>query len=225
MGIGIACTVIGLWTGHLVWILSMVEVDFGSIWTYVHIIVQAYLYTGLFITAHDSMHGSISKNRKINKVIGQIALWLFAAFRYRPMFTKHMAHHRNPGTESDPDFCSRSQNPIRWFFHFFFSYVTVIQILTMALLFNTGMYLIGISVAHLITFWVIPAFLGTFQLFFFGTFFPHRLPHTSTMEPHRARTQQKNHVWAMMSCWFFGYHWEHHEHPRLPWWQLYSTKQ
>jgi beta-carotene ketolase (CrtW type) len=29
----------------------------------------------------------------------------------------------------------------------------------------------------------------------------------------------------MMSCWFFGYHWEHHEHPRLPWWQLYSTKQ
>lgn len=30
----------------------------------------------------------------------------------------------------------------------------------------------------IIMFWVVPAFLGTFQLFFFGTYLPHKYPHT-----------------------------------------------
>lgn len=224
MGIAIALSVIVAWAGHLVWILSIDSPDLLSVSTYLHIMVQAYLYTGLFITAHDSMHGSVAKNRRINDAIGQLALWLFAAFRYKPMFTKHMAHHRNPGTIQDPDFSPKSQHPIIWFFHFFFNYVTILQLATMAILFNIGRYLVGIPMASLLLFWVLPAFLGTFQLFYFGTYRPHRLPHTENMEPHRARTQKKNHMWAMVSCWFFGYHWEHHEFPRTPWWKLYRSK-
>jgi fatty acid desaturase len=27
-----------------------------------------------------------------------------------------------------------------------------------------------------------------------------------------------------LTCYFFGYHWEHHEAPGIPWWQLYLTK-
>ncbi len=224
MGVVIALTVIVLWAAHLIWALTQATGEVSSIVTYVHILAQAYLYTGLFITAHDSMHGSVSKHRAVNDAIGQLALWLFAAFRYRPLFSKHMAHHRNPGTASDPDFCSSSQNPVRWFLHFFFGYVSVVQIVTMALLFNIGLYLLQIPLANLLLFWVLPAFLGTFQLFYFGTYRPHRLPHTETMAPHRARTQRKNHLWAMLSCWFFGYHWEHHEHPRMPWWALHRVK-
>ena len=224
MALLIALAVIILFIGHLAWILSVEYVDITAISTYIHILVQAYLYTGLFITAHDSMHGATSRNRKINNAIGQVALWLFAAFRYPSMFSKHMAHHRNPGTEKDPDFYVKSQNPIRWFFHFFFNYITVVQIFTMAALFNVGRYLLDIPITNLIFYWVIPAFLATFQLFYFGTYRPHRLPHTLEMEPHRARTQRKNHLWALLSCWFFGYHWEHHEYPRTPWWQLYTKK-
>jgi len=224
MGIVIAFSVIGLWAAHLIWILTYIEVSFTSPLTYIHMLVQAYLYTGLFITAHDSMHGSVAHNRRINDAIGQISLWLFAAFSYRPMFAKHMAHHRHPGTSEDPDFSSGSQRFFPWFFHFFFSYVTVLQIITMAIIFNIGLYLLNIPLVNLLVFWVIPAFLGTFQLFYFGTYRPHKLPHTESMQPHRARTQKKNHLWAMLSCWFFGYHWEHHEHPRYPWWRLYCTK-
>lgn len=224
MGIFIASTVILAWAGHLVWTLSLDSVKFSSAMVYLHILVQAYLYTGLFITAHDSMHGSVARNRSVNDAFGQLALWLFAAFSYRPMFKKHMDHHHYPGTAKDPDFSVKSQHPIRWFFHFFFNYVTVLQLVTMAALFNIGTYVFGIPMINLIAFWVVPAFLATFQLFYFGTYRPHRLPHTPSMEPHRARTQKKNHLWAMVSCWFFGYHWEHHEFPRMPWWRLYSTK-
>jgi beta-carotene ketolase (CrtW type) len=44
------------------------------------------------------------------------------------------------------------------------------------------------------------------------------------MGPHKARTQKKNHFWAMLSCYFFGYHREHHEDPHIAWWQLYKVK-
>ena len=45
------------------------------------------------------------------------------------------------------------------------------------------------------TYWVIPAFLGTLQLFYFGTYLPHKYLHTDSMIPHIARTQKKNHIW------------------------------
>jgi beta-carotene ketolase (CrtW type) len=28
----------------------------------------------------------------------------------------------------------------------------------------------------------------------------------------------------MLSCYFFGYHYEHHESPQTPWWKLYQIK-
>ncbi len=224
MGIIIALAVIILWAGHLVLVFFAVPPAWTNPQTHLHIIVQAYLYTGLFITAHDSMHGSIALNRRTNKFLGVLSLGLFAAFSYSRMFSKHMEHHRYPGTDKDPDFSVRYQDPFRWFAEFFMGYVTIRQIVTMALVFNLLRYGAGIPAGTLAAYWIIPAFLGTFQLFFFGTYFPHRFPHTEEMKPHNARTQGKNHLWAMVSCYFFGYHYEHHAYPRVPWWRLHKKK-
>lgn len=224
MGILIASTVIFLWSAHLLYSLFVLQVDYASPLLYLHILVQAYLYTGLFITSHDSMHGSISRNRKVNDAFGQLALWLFAAFPYRKMFRKHMQHHHHAASSQDPDFCVKSQNYFIWFFHFFFTYVTVLQIITMALLFNALVYLARAPLSNVILLWVLPPFLATFQLFTFGTFLPHRLPHTQDMGVHRSRTQKKHHLLAMLSCWFFGYHLEHHLYPTTPWYRLYQKK-
>jgi beta-carotene ketolase (CrtW type) len=95
----------------------------------------------------------------------------------------------------------------------------------MAIIFNLLLHLAGFSTPSLVAFWIIPAFLGTFQLFYFGTFLPHRRPHTEEMGKHRARSMTRNHLWAMLSCYFFGYHLEHHQSPGVPWWQLYKAKQ
>jgi fatty acid desaturase len=28
----------------------------------------------------------------------------------------------------------------------------------------------------------------------------------------------------LLTCYFFGYHLEHHQYPTLPWWRLYQKK-
>jgi len=40
---------------------------------------------------------------------------------------------------------------------------------------------------------------------------------------HQSRSQHKNHVLAFFSCYFFGYHYEHHDAPWLPWWKLWRA--
>lgn len=222
MGLLIALIIVITWLVHLVWLLAFAEGSFTSPMMLVHIAVQTYLYTGLFITAHDAMHGLVSSNRKINKAIGQTATALFAALSYSRLLEKHKLHHRFPGEAGDPDFCTSSQNFWKWWFSFMKNYISWQQIVMMAVAFNVLQ--IWVDQLNLVLFWILPSILSTFQLFYFGTFRPHRLPHTSTMMPHHARTQQGPAWWAMLSCYFFGYHFEHHDSPRTPWWKLYQIK-
>lgn len=222
MGILIACAIILLWFSHLIYILNFIDIDLTKPFFYLHIFIQAYLYTGLFITGHDAMHGTVSSNKKVNKLIGITSTFLFAGLSYNRLIKNHFQHHKHPGEESDPDFYTRSQNFFVWWFWFMVRYTTLTQLLIMAAAFN--ILKIWFNDATLIFFWVLPAFLGTLQLFYFGTYLPHKYPHTENMIPHNARTQKKNHLWAMLSCYFFGYHHEHHESPKTPWWQLYKMK-
>lgn len=222
MGVLIGVGIIGLWLGHLLYSLLVVVVDLRAPWFLLHMIVQGYLFTGLFITAHDAMHGTVSKNRAVNTAIGAVSAFLFAGFLYKRMLRNHIAHHRFVATEGDPDYVVGNQNFFVWFGRFFVHYTHVLQIVAMAIIFNV--LRIWVPVPNLILLWIVPAFLGTFQLFYFGTYRPHRLPHTEEMEPHRSRTLKKNHLAAMLSCYFFGYHWEHHQWPRTPWWRLAARK-
>jgi beta-carotene/zeaxanthin 4-ketolase len=222
MGIYLAVIIILLWLGHLLFALFFAEPDFESPWFFLHIIIQTYLYTGLFITGHDAMHGTVARNRKLNNFIGHLATALFAFLSFRILSKKHYLHHRFPATENDPDFSPRSNNFFKWWFIFMKNYTTWWQIVLMAIVFN--ILLLWFSELQLLAFWVIPAILSTFQLFFFGTYLPHRRPFSEEMKPHNSRTLRKNHFLAMLSCYFFGYHWEHHESPTTPWWQLYRMK-
>lgn len=222
MGILIAFIIIALWSVHLFYILTYVDVNFTSLLFYVHILIQAYLYTGLFITGHDAMHGTVSKNKLINRYAGSIAAFLFAGLSYRKLLKNHFAHHHKPGEDDDPDYSMNSQNFFVWWFLFMKRYLSVIQIITMAVIFNV--LKLWFNEMSIWFFWVLPVVLSTFQLFYFGTYKPHRRPHTDDMLPHKARTQIPNHLLAMLSCYFFGYHYEHHENPRIPWWQLYKEK-
>ncbi len=225
MGILIALSIYLLWLGHLVYSLLYVSVDPLSPWLYLHILIQGYLYTGLFITGHDAMHGTVAKNRRINDAIGWIATLSFAFLSYNRLRKNHYLHHRFPGTGKDPDFYPASNRFFTWWLAFMVRYSTWWQMVLMALTFNILLHgFAGLNEWNLLAFWVVPAFLGTFQLFYYGTYEPHRRPHTEELGEHKARTLKRNHLWAMLSCYFFGYHREHHETPTTPWWKLYSVK-
>jgi beta-carotene ketolase (CrtW type) len=222
-GLIIALIVIFLWLSHLLYTLLNVELSATNPWLYVHMIIQTHLFTGLFITGHDGMHGTVMHgNKKVNRIIGNIASLLYAGLSFRKLKINHQKHHQMPGTDRDPDYCARSQNFFTWYFTFMLRYITIWQILLMAVLFN--FLLFWFSEYRLIALWIIPAFLSTLQMFYFGVYAPHRLPHFKNMMPYRSRTLKRNHLWAFISCWFFGYHFEHHASAGTPWWQLYAVK-
>jgi beta-carotene ketolase (CrtW type) len=221
-GILIGLLIIGLWFALLNFNLSFYQVDYTSPWTYLLILLQGHLYTGLFITAHDAMHGTVAPhNQKLNHFIGRLCTLLFMFNSYKTLFPKHHEHHAHAGTHEDPDFHKGNPNFWVWFFNFAKEYVTIWQILAAAVTFN--LLKLVLPTENLILFWIVPSFLAMLQLFFFGTYLPHRGEHEAD-NPHHARSQKRNHAVAFLSCYFFGYHYEHHDSPGTPWWRLWEKK-
>lgn len=218
-GVYIALTVILVWFGLMTFALQL-PISTSSPLTYILVLVLMHLYTGLFITAHDAMHGSVSKNLKLNHAIGHITATLFSFNFYKRLFPKHHEHHKFVATDKDPDY--HGGNFFIWYLSFLRQYITIWQILLMAITFN--ILKLFIPTENLIVFWMLPAVLSTLQLFYFGTYLPHRGEHTEE-NVHKSGSQKLNHAWAFISCYFFGYHYEHHASPGTPWWQLWKVKE
>lgn len=190
------------------------------------VIVQAWLSTGLFIIAHDCMHGSLAPGRaRLNRAIGTVMLGAYAALSYRALLPKHLAHHAAPGTESDPDFhAGEPRRLVPWFMRFFRGYYThgqIVRITIVALLYM----LLGASLINIVMFWAVPAVLALIQLFVFGTYLPHRHTDDGFVDDHRARSNRLSPLGSLATCFHFGgYHHEHHLSPGTPWWRLPSAR-
>ena len=219
-GVWIGISIIFLWCAMLTFNL-LVDAEVLSGWTLVRMLIQMHLFTGLFITAHDAMHGTVApKNAKLNHAIGKICTTLFIFNSYKILRPKHYEHHKHVGTEHDPDFHNGNPNFFRWFWDFITEYISWKQILLAAITFNIAK--LFLPQENLILFWIIPSFMSLFQLFYFGTYTPHKGEHDNH---HHSRSQKKNHIWAFLSCYFFGYHFEHHDSPVTPWWKLWKMKE
>lgn len=204
------------------WVISTVllmrwHISYVNPLLYVLMLLQMHLYTGLFITAHDAMHGTVSHNKNLNNWIGYIATFFYAAFWYSKLYTKHHQHHRHVHTTADPDY--HHGGFVSWYITFMRNYLSVWQVVFMGIVFNV--LKLWIPQVNLLLFWVVPSLLSTVQLFYFGTYLPHKGEHGNK---HQSRSQPKNHLFAFLSCYFFGYHYEHHDSPATPWWLLWRMK-
>lgn len=188
--------------------------------------LQTWLGVGLFIVAHDAMHGSLAPGRpRTNAWVGQLCVGLYAAFDYRRLWASHQRHHAAPGTADDPDFhAGRPTSFLPWFLRFFrtyfgwreFALVTGVLVLYL---------LLGARPLNLVLFWGLPAILSAVQLFVVGTWLPHRHraghdPRHAFPDHHRARTLPLPWLASLLACFHFGLHREHHCLPHVPWWRL-----
>ena len=188
------------------------------------IALQCWLYTGLFIVAHDTMHGSFAPGKeRLNTVVGTTILFVYAGFNWRIMRDAHHAHHDYPGTEKDPDFnASNPKSFWPWYLKFFTTYFGFRQIITL-FGFTLAYILLGASYLNTIVMWAVPAILSSIQLFYFGTYLTHRHKEPFPDE-HNARTNEFGYIASLLSCFHFGYHHEHHLFPHEPWWRLPKRK-
>ncbi|HTL89765.1 MAG TPA: fatty acid desaturase [Leptolyngbya sp.] len=221
-GVFVALTVIGTWATSLT-ILLTTNISMMPIPVRVAAIaIQTFLYTGLFITAHDAMHGAVSpSNRKLNDLIGSLALRVYALFTLKEMIRTHWQHHDHPASENDPDFHNgKAKNAVAWYLYFMVRYWSWTRIICLIAMFHVMHRLFHISEVNLTLFWMIPSIASSLQLFFFGTFLPHREPAGGYQNESRAQSTNWSPFWSFLSCYHFGYHLEHHERPDLAWWQL-----
>ncbi len=218
-GTTIALTIIGAWLASLA---ALLTVELSPWLIAPAVLVQTFLYTGLFITAHDAMHGTVAPtNRRLNDLVGTVAVRLYALFSYAKLREKHWEHHDHPASEQDPDYHDGEHAGFwGWYANFLSNYVGLWQIVGMAVAYNVLHHVLGVSLMRLNVFWVLPALLSTLQLFYFGTYLPHREGEEGYADEHRA-TSNAYPVWlSFLTCYHFGYHWEHHENPGVAWWRL-----
>lgn len=221
-GIIIATLMILAWLGSLIFLLTLPENQL--IWYILPgIIIQTMLFTGLFITAHDAMHGTIAPGKGgINTFFGTLSVGIYALMSYKNLKSQHKFHHLYPGSERDPDFHS-AENPNfwSWYFRFVKHYISLWQIIGMALVFNILHHFGGIPLSNLLLFWVAPSLLSTLQLFYFGTYLPHRESSTPFPDHHRANSLNFPVYLSFITCFHFGgFHHQHHLYPGVPWWNL-----
>ncbi|WP_240653379.1 fatty acid desaturase [Sphingomonas crocodyli] len=186
-----------------------------------------WLDVGLFIVAHDAMHGSLAPQRpRLNRLIGTITLMAYAGFSFDRLTPKHMQHHRTPGTATDPDFHAPAPaKALAWYVAFFRQYFGVRELGVLALVVMILTFVLRVPYANLLMFWALPAILSSIQLFWFGTYLPHSHQDDRFTDDHRARSSGYPWLLSLLTCYHFGYHHEHHRHPHIPWWQLPATRE
>ncbi|RUT32765.1 beta-carotene ketolase [Arsenicitalea aurantiaca] len=223
----LAALVVGAWLA--VHVGSIFFVDWSVYWPAIPLVValQTWLSVGLFIVAHDTMHGSLVPGRPdINRLIGRICVGLYAGFSYETLYRSHHDHHRHAGTALDPDFDANHPSSFwPWYLNFFrtyfgwreFGFLTIAVVLYVVILRE--------RFPLILLFWALPAILSSIQLFYFGTYRPHRIEENETFpDRHRARSNDFSWPVSLLTCFHFGYHHEHHDKPWVPWWKLPTVR-
>jgi beta-carotene ketolase (CrtW type) len=220
-----SAALLALWAGSLVVLLRLDPHQLSWWGLPLAILLRSQLHTGLFIVAHDAMHGGLwPSRRRWNDALGAVALLLYAALPYGACRRKHQRHHSASGTAADPDFCVDAEARVwRWYGRFMAGYLSWPQMAALlgswALLFGLfrpGHPWIGLNV---LLFCTLPLLLSSLQLFVFGTYLPHRPQRAPALAAEPCSLNLP--VWlSLLACYHFGYHREHHDHPTLRWFEL-----
>lgn len=222
-GVGLAVTIVAAFVALHVWSVFFLPLE-GFAWLLAPALVAvlSWLSVGLFIVAHDAMHGSLAPGRaRVNLFFGRLTLLLYAGFWMDRLKPKHFDHHQHVGTEHDPDFSA--DHPTRfwpWYRQFMVRYFGLREFLVLSAITWTYVLLLGAPIGNLLLFWALPSTLSSLQLFYFGTYLPHRHEEEDFADEHRARSNDFPAWLSLLTCFHFGYHREHHLSPGTPWWRL-----
>lgn len=187
------------------------------------VLVQTWLSVGLFIVAHDCMHGSfLPGHTALNEAVGSTLVAIYAGFSYRALYDNHHDHHSYAGTDKDPDFDDNHPTEFwPWYVRFFRTYFGWRELAVLTVVVIIYALILRDRFPNALIFWALPAIASSVQLFYFGTYRPHHVGDPAFQpDRHNARSNDFPRWLSLLTCFHFGYHHEHHEKPMVPWWRL-----
>jgi beta-carotene ketolase (CrtW type) len=224
--IAVSTTVIAGWAATFHEAIFTVK-DVTSLEGLILVPCMTFLYTGLFITAHDAMHENITQNRLVNDAIGHLCSNLYAGMDFHKMRHKHMLHHINTGVvREDPDFHRGKTDFIHWYFSFMREYIDVLQMVKLAVFIEALKYC-GASSTNIYVYMAACGILSSLQLFYFGTYTPHKPPQDHQGEVmiwEKSNSASKSRIESLLTSYHFDCHFEHHAMPQIPWFELWTFK-
>lgn len=228
IGLALAGLILGAWLVLHVYSIFFHPLEGAGLWTALPLVLLlTWLNVGLFIVAHDAMHGSLAPGRPgLNKSVGRLTLLLYAGFWMDKLAPEHHRHHKHVGTGEDPDFSET--HPTRfwpWYGQFIRHYFGLREFLVLHVLVWGYILVLGARPEAVGLFWGVPAILSSLQLFYFGTYLPHRHDEVPFADRHNARSNDYGWLLSLLTCFHFGYHREHHLSPGTPWWRLPAERQ
>jgi beta-carotene ketolase (CrtW type) len=225
IGVGLASAIIAAWTALHVYGVHFFEVSWPQLLLAPFLMAAlCWLSVGLFIISHDAIHGSLAPQRpQLNRAFGWVSMTLYAGFDYDRLKRNHDLHHQAPGTEADPDFSvSEPRRFVPWFREFFGRHFGLRPLIFVNSVVAIYWLVLGTPMLNIVLFYGIPALGSALQLFYFGTYRPHRHEgeDPAFADDHRSRSSGYGWLASLLTCYHFGYHHEHHLYPHEPWWRL-----
>ena len=216
--------------------------DLGSLLLVVplYVIAAASLH-GISLFTHEAVHGVLSSNRAINRLLG-IACAIPVLQNFSAYKVLHLRHHKHLGNEGDPDHYDNYSN---WTWLVFTMhwirliigypiYIIMIPILGYRqgksserrwILFETGLLFLAVTVAMSTLSWNLILHAWLIPMLIINTFVNIRgmSQHTFLEKPEDpvqgTRSILTNRVTEFFMC-NENYHLEHHLFPRVPWYNL-----
>ncbi len=223
IGLALAAAIVMGWLAIHVFAMFILELTWAALpLALLLAAVQCWLSVGLFIVSHDAMHGSlVPGGRRINSAIGAALLFLYAGFSWQRMRSAHFDHHRLAGKPGDPDFDEDNPSHFwRWYGTFlkrYFGWQSALFVSSVVLIY---WLVLDVAVQNIVLLYGLPAIASSMQLFYFGTYRPHRHDEHGFADRHNARSEGFGALASLASCFHFGYHHEHHCRANVPWWAL-----
>lgn len=231
IGMTLGLLIAGSWLGIHAYAMFVFELSWSNLPGAIAMAaIQCWLSVGVFIVCHDAMHGTLAPgHERMTSGIATVLLFLYAGFGWKTLRDAHFTHHKMAGNAGDPDFDEHNpSNFLRWYATFFKRYFGWRSLIFVHTVVGVYWLVLGIPMAQIVLLYGAPALLSSLQLFYFGTYRPHRHiageSQSKFADQHNTRSDSFNTLASLVTCFHFGYHLEHHRRPDVPWWALPAAR-
>lgn len=201
---------------------------------YIHILISTAAIHCSFTVWHEAVHGTVSKNKKINDACGVLGIFPYMLTPYHMAKWIHLMHHKNLNQSDDPNSLYVG-GPFRFIFIRYFKAIGALKAILKTRTFSKGetltdrvsqaavvlIFLAGVltgNIKALFILWYLPLGIAKIIMDWYINYIPH-----VGLPPHRYQgTRILDIPWLTPLIFAHNFHAIHHLWPTRPWHEYVS---